>query len=278
MTLWSYIDERNHHEEKGKSYNDYGGGVYCTEHLDLAKEWAVSDGIDGYANAYTIDTVGLRVLNLQSEEYSILHWLALLMHYRKLRLTTPIMKRGAEWLREHFLVDLTAYDVVRGCRADDSYFAFARAFVNNEISLKQLSYAMRPWDLGEQVVLKSQKAFDAIHFVSYTPADSRIYYVKRKARDEAAEQKFVEVLNEMIRRKTPQTQLQMMRRALGYSQRLLAERSGGSLRMIQQYEQRAKDINKATGTNLLGLAYALGCRVEELMEFDTSDVEDDSIE
>lgn len=95
---------------------------------------------------------------------------------------------------------------------------------------------------------------------------------------EAAEQKFVEVLNEMIRRKTPQTQLQMMRRALGYSQRLLAERSGVSLRMIQQYEQRAKDINKATGTNLLGLAHALGCRVEELMEFDTSDVEDDNIE
>lgn len=36
--------------------------------------------------------------------------------------------------------------------------------------------------------------------------------------------------------------------------------------MIQQYEQRVKDINKATGTNLLTLAQTLGCRIEDLME------------
>lgn len=24
---------------KGKVYNDYGFGFYCTEHLELAKEW-----------------------------------------------------------------------------------------------------------------------------------------------------------------------------------------------------------------------------------------------
>ncbi len=42
--------------------------------------------------------------------------------------------------------------------------------------------------------------------------------------------------------------------------------SGVSLRMIQQYEQGAKDINKATGTNLLALARTLGCRMEDLME------------
>lgn len=182
--------------EKGKLYNDYGRGFYCTEHLELAKEWACSDGVDGYANAYTIDTEGLRVLNLQSEKFSILHWLALLLHYRKLRLSTPMMRRGAEWLQEHFLIDLSDYDVVRGYRADDSYFSFARAFVNNEISLKQLSHAMRLGDLGEQFVLKSPKAFEAIRFVSYTAADNRIYYSKRKARDDAAREAYLKELEQ----------------------------------------------------------------------------------
>ena len=40
---------------KGKSYNDYGRGFYCTEHLELAKEWACTENTDGYANKYEID-------------------------------------------------------------------------------------------------------------------------------------------------------------------------------------------------------------------------------
>ncbi len=83
---------------------------------------------------------------------------------------------------------------------------------------------------------------------------------------EASEEKFIEVMVEWERRKGLPTQLQRMRRIAGYSQHLLAEKSGVSLRMIQQYEQGAKDINKATGTNLLALARTLGCRMEDLME------------
>ena len=167
---------------KGKSYNDYGIGFYCTEHLELAKEWACTENTDGYANKYEMDTEGLSILNLSSDEYTILHWLALLIEYRKFRISTPIMKRGVDWLREHFLIDLTPYDMVVGYRADDSYFSFARAFINNEISLAQLSYAMRLGKLGEQFVLKSPAAFERIRFVSYEIADNTEYYVKRKAR------------------------------------------------------------------------------------------------
>ena len=112
---------------KGKSYNDYGKGFYCTEHLELAREWACTENTDGYANKYEIDTAGLSVFNLSSSEYTILHWLALLMKYRKFRVSTPVMKRGADWLKEHFLIDLSPYDAVVGYRADDSYFSFARA-------------------------------------------------------------------------------------------------------------------------------------------------------
>jgi hypothetical protein len=171
---------------KGKHYNDYGQGFYCTEHLELAKEWACTEGVDGYANRYEFDETGLRILNLSDDQYTILHWLALLMNHRRGRISTPTMKRGLEWLHENFLPDIQEYDVIIGYRADDSYFSFARAFVNNEISLKQLSYAMRLGELGEQYVLKSEKAFGAIRFLSYERAENLAYYVKRKARDEAA--------------------------------------------------------------------------------------------
>lgn len=175
---------------KGKGYNDYGRGFYCTEHLELAREWACTEDEDGYANKYEIDFSGLSVLNLLDEEYTILHWLALLMKYRSFRISTPVMKRGAEWLEDNFLIDLTPYDVIVGYRADDSYFTFARAFVNNEISLARLAYAMRLGKLGEQLVIKSSAAFEKLRFLSYEIADNTVYYAKRKARDEEARAAF----------------------------------------------------------------------------------------
>lgn len=171
---------------KGKKYNDYGQGFYCTEHIELAKEWACTENIDGYANKYEIETDGLKILNLSSNQYTILHWLAILMHNRKARLSTAIAKRGRDYLIEHFLPDYQDYDLIIGYRADDSYFSFARSFVSNEISLKQLSYVMRLGKLGEQIVLKSKKAFEKIKFIDYTVADNSIYYAKRKARDDEA--------------------------------------------------------------------------------------------
>lgn len=169
---------------KGKAYNDYGMGFYCTERLELAKEWACSENVDGYANRYEIDTVGLAILNLSAENYTILNWLALLMQHRRARLSTPIARRGRDYLLQNFLPQYENYDVIVGYRADDSYFSFARSFVSNEISLKQLGYAMKLGKLGEQSVLKTPKAFNAIHFLDYTVADNTVYYAKRKARDD----------------------------------------------------------------------------------------------
>ena len=171
---------------KGKSYNDYGKGFYCTQHIELAKEWACTEGVDGYANRYEIETDELKILNLSDEQYTILHWLALLMKNRKGRLSTPIMKRAKEYLLEHYLPDISGYDAIIGYRADDSYFSFAKSFVSNAISLKQLGNAMRLGKLGEQFVLKSLKAFDTIKFLDYAVADNTEYYFKRKTRDDEA--------------------------------------------------------------------------------------------
>ena len=167
---------------KGKKYNDYGQGFYCTEHLELAKEWAVNDGIDGYANRYSIQTDGLKIMDLSSEEFTILH--------RRIRTTSPIMRTGREWLIQNYLPDITGYDIIIGYRADDSYFSFARAFLDNTISVAQLSYAMRLGKLVEQFVLKSRNAFEAVRFDGYETIDSAVYYPKRKSRDEEARDAF----------------------------------------------------------------------------------------
>ena len=83
---------------------------------------------------------------------------------------------------------------------------------------------------------------------------------------EASEEKFIDVANAILERKNFPTKLQSIRRAVGLSQKELAEKSGVTLRMIQQYEQRAKDINKASASNLFALAQVLGCKAEELTE------------
>lgn len=83
---------------------------------------------------------------------------------------------------------------------------------------------------------------------------------------EASEEKFVDTANAIFEHKHFPTKLQTIRKAIELSQRELSEKSGVALRMIQQYEQRAKDINKASADNLFALARALGCRAEDLLE------------
>ena len=178
----------------GNEYNDYGRGFYCTESIDLAKEWACAEpGIGGYANAYLMDMEGLHVLNLCEPEYNILNWLALLMQNRKFSTTAPIALAAKTYIIENFAVDITPYDVIIGYRADDSYFSFARDFINNTISVEQLERAMRLGKLGEQVVLKSEKAFAQIHFLrdNCEPADSSVYYPLREKRDRDAKNAYL---------------------------------------------------------------------------------------
>lgn len=59
---------------KGNPHNDYGPGFYCTESIDLAKEWACSTETDGYANQYELNLTDLSILSLTSGDYNILNW------------------------------------------------------------------------------------------------------------------------------------------------------------------------------------------------------------
>lgn len=183
---------------EGKSHNDYGRGFYCTEHVELAKEWACATGGDGYANRYQLDMSGLSVLNLNTPEYNILNWLAILLENRKFNVAEGLPQRAKTYLLENFKVDYKKYDIILGYRADDSYFSYAGDFVNGTLSLSDLSEAMRLGKLGEQVVLKSQKAFDALTFVEGIKAPRGEYFAKYKHRDEEARGKYKQIASRPI--------------------------------------------------------------------------------
>lgn len=171
---------------KGSANNDYGRGFYCTEDIDLAKEWACLTTKGGFANKYTLDMSDLSVLKLTMPDYHILNWIAILIQNRTFEKRTPIMKQAANYVLNEFLPDISGFDIVCGYRADDSYFSYAKDFLNNTISVNQLAEAMRLGNLGEQVVLKSEKAFQQIQFIGYEIADGVIYSEKRNRRDDQA--------------------------------------------------------------------------------------------
>ena len=169
----------------GKKSNDYGHGFYTTESQDLAKEWACAKNTDGYANKYELDMTGLSILNLNSEKYNILNWLALLTHYRSYWQNGSIAEEAKKYLQEHFFVDPSPYDIIIGYRADDSYFSFAQDFVAGTISLRKLSEAMRLGKLGEQIVLKSEKSYKHIRFLGAEVVEAEKWYAYRLSRKTA---------------------------------------------------------------------------------------------
>lgn len=170
----------------GKTYNDYGQGFYCTESIELAKEWACPVKNDGYSNKYILHTDGLNVMHLTKGEFNILNWLAILLAHRKFDIISPVGNNAREFILSRFMPNTTDVDVMIGYRADDSYFSFAEDFINNTISLRDLNLAMQLGTLGEQVVLLSKQSFGQIEFVEHEVADYREYYYKRSQRDQNA--------------------------------------------------------------------------------------------
>ena len=177
---------------QGNSANDYGRGFYCTENYDIAGEWACKRDRDGVINQYNFDDTGLAVCNLNSSEYNILNWLAVLTRFRGYWQKNSIAEQAKSFLQENYYIDLSSYDVIIGYRADDSYFSFAQDFIMGTISLHKLSIAMHLGKLGEQIVLKSEKAFGQIDYIANDPAEAEIYYSRKVNRDLKARQAYAD--------------------------------------------------------------------------------------
>ncbi len=172
---------------QGKPYNDYGLGFYCTEDVELAKEWACAvEDRGGYANQYAFNSAGLTVLDLNAPSFCILHWISILLKNRRFALESVAARRARDYILENFPVDTSGADVITGYRANDSYFSYARDFLQNTISVKRLSQVMKLGRLGKQIVLVSPRAFDRLVFTGAESVDGSVYYPLRKNRDSAA--------------------------------------------------------------------------------------------
>lgn len=146
---------------KGEDRHDYGRGFYLTESIDLAKEWAVCrpDKTNGYVHKYRLNTDGLKILDFQ--EMGVLPWLAELMKHREAADSRRYRVLAKRFI-EKYGVDTEQYDVIKGWRANASYFYIAKEFVRDNIDLDILEELLSLGGLGIQYCIKSQLAYDQL--------------------------------------------------------------------------------------------------------------------
>lgn len=182
----------------GPTTNDYGQGFYCTQDIIAAKEWANRKTRSGYVNKYSLDGENLTVLDLTSPDYSVLNWIAILMHNRELPNSFKLMyKKRLDFLEKYFYIDTTKYDIVIGFRADDAYFRFPLFFIQNEISVERLEEIYKLGNLGKQIVLISEKAFKHIKYISSNLAEP-FYHEQYVYRKDVADKTFSRIRIEEI--------------------------------------------------------------------------------
>lgn len=117
------------------------------------------------------------------------------------------------------------------------------------------------WAIAYYQWYSGRKYSDIFKVLSFEDLQ-KMYYTLH----EADITKFVDIVDSKIKEYFPETNLKRIRTAYGFTQAELAERSGVSLRSIQMYEQRNKNINKASADSMYSLAKALGCTMEDLIE------------
>lgn len=117
------------------------------------------------------------------------------------------------------------------------------------------------WAVAYYQWYSSRKYSDIFKALPYEDLQ-KMYYTLH----EADITKFVDIAEERIKTYFKDTNLKRIRTSYGCTQAELAKLSGVTLRSIQMYEQRRKDINKASAETLYRIAKVLGCTIEDLVE------------
>lgn len=134
---------------RGEDRHDYGKGFYLAENIELAKEWAVCrpDETNGWVHKYELEIDGLKILDFQNE--NILSWLAELMKHRDASNSKRYRMLSKKFI-EKYGIETKGYDVIKGWRANASYFYIAKAFVRDEIDIEILEELLLLGGLGIQ--------------------------------------------------------------------------------------------------------------------------------
>ena len=174
----------------GDAKHDYGKGFYLTENLELAKEWAVCrpDERNGWVHKFSLDITDLKVLDFQ--KYNILSWLAELMKHREAADSKRYRVLSGKFI-EKYGIESENYDVIKGWRANASYFYIAREFVRDNIDVEILEELLSLGGLGIQYCIKSERAYKKLTEIKETTicVDFQEFNAKYNERDVSAREK-----------------------------------------------------------------------------------------
>lgn len=180
----------------GEEKHDYGKGFYLTEQIELAKEWAVCrpNVTNGWVHQYELDTSGLKILDFQGKD--VLLWLAELMKHRD-----ADDSRRYRVLSEKFIdkygIDTKEYDVIKGWRANASYFYIAKEFVRDNVDIDILPELLSLGGLGIQYCIKSPLAYSKLREIkeNLVAVEYEEFREKYNQRDVSAREKMRELVN-----------------------------------------------------------------------------------
>lgn len=180
----------------GEEKHDYGKGFYLTESKELAKEWAVCrpDETNGWLHKYELDTTDLKLLDFQ--QYHVLSWLAELMKHRDAADSRRYKVLSRKFI-EKYGIETSSYDVIKGWRANASYFYIAREFVRDNIDIEILEELLSLGGLGIQYCVKSELAFSKLTEIrdGLTSVDYIEFNDKYNERDVAARRKMRQLVD-----------------------------------------------------------------------------------
>lgn len=188
---------------KGEEKHDYGRGLYLTESIELAKEWAVCIPTEknGYVHEYELDTNGLKVIDFQ--KVGVFSWLAELMKHRDAADSKRYRMLSKKYIAKYG-INTEKYDVIKGWRANASYFYIAKEFVRDNIDIDILEELLSLGDLGTQYCIKSKVAYsklkenkDHLQTVDYNEFNE-----KYNKRDISARQRMRELVDSDVNKVT----------------------------------------------------------------------------
>ena len=172
----------------GNDKHDYGRGFYLTEDIELAKEWAVCkpNNNNGWVHKFELEIESLQILDFQNK--NILAWLAELMKHRDAADSKRYHVLAAKFI-EKYGINTADYDVIRGWRANASFFYIAKEFVRDNVDLDILEELLSLGGLGIQYCIKTELAYSKLHeieneilFVSYDEFNKKYNYRDSSAR------------------------------------------------------------------------------------------------
>lgn len=167
----------------GEENCDFGPGFYLTPELQKAYEWSCIHSDVAYVHVFILDMSNLVRYVFGRKDY--IKYVATMSHYRGISKDSAVLEEDIDDLFNKYGVDLSAFDIVGGLRADDSYQRFMTAFLSNMITDAALYAIIERGKLGRQLCVKSTKAYTNLHEIAILKTPSK-YLGKYKLRvDEA---------------------------------------------------------------------------------------------